>query len=72
MSFIGVDKGGDVVGVGRRSDLVRVFVKFQIVLFSVAKGCLSIFVIFDARNLVETVAIVFGSLESTVFAEAPV
>ena len=42
MVFVGLDEGGEVVGIGWRGDIMSIFIKFKIVLLAVAKGCLDI------------------------------
>ena len=40
MCFVGLDEGGEVVGIGRRGDIMSIFIEFEIVLFAVAESCL--------------------------------
>ena len=40
MGFVGLDEGGDIVGIGWRGDIMSIFIKFEIVLLAVAECCL--------------------------------
>ena len=58
MLFICVDEGTDVIFVRRWCLVMGVFASIEISFFAVADSSLSVFVIFNARKLVEGVATV--------------